>query len=119
CVRSSKRDTCLKKSTRPRPLSPAAVFIGGPYSARTGSGVSDKSACLCHLSRIFLIPSIWNFSFIEVTSSKYVYIYSDSWSSPSLLAPEIDNLHTVVRFGMLRGGPLREHGNVPREFVFP
>src|SRR5205807_3216421 len=60
-LRSSKRVTCLRKSTRLLRFSATAVSVGGPNSARAGAAdVSNESVSAGRGSKSFLIPGSLN-----------------------------------------------------------
>src|SRR6266849_8551805 len=63
-LRSSKRVTCLRKSTRLLRCSATAVSGGGPNSARAGAAdVANESVSAGRGSKSFLIPGRLNFVF--------------------------------------------------------
>src|SRR6266403_1743106 len=63
-LRSSKRLTCLRKSTKLLRFSVTAVPGGGPNSARAGTAdVSNESLSASRGSKSFLIPGRLNFVF--------------------------------------------------------
>src|SRR5882724_8769291 len=64
--RSSKRVTCLRKSTRLPRFSATAVSGGGPNSARAGAAdASNESVSAGRRSKSFLIPGRSNFVFMS------------------------------------------------------
>src|SRR2546426_5098785 len=62
-LRSSKRVTCLRKSTRLLRFSATAVSGGGPNSARAGTDVSNEAVSAGRGSKSFLIPGRLTFVF--------------------------------------------------------
>src|SRR5437016_6628889 len=62
-LRSSKRVTCLRKSTRLLRFSATAVSGGGPNSARAGTDVSNEAVSAGRGSKSFLIPGRLTFAF--------------------------------------------------------
>src|SRR6266850_4543618 len=86
-LRSSKRVTCLRKSTRLLRFSATAVSGGGPNSARAGAAdVSNESVSAGRGSKSFLIPGRLNLNgmildFCGTTSSWSSSFENSSWKA--------------------------------------